>query len=805
MAFTVTIFKNIKSTEAPFFKDVSVAIDRIKTGNSKELIENIRGAEDKSVRQELKKGLASICFSGTFNKRNDNSLVEHSGLICLDFDGYEKNEDMLIQKEAMTSDEHVYSVFVSPSGNGLKVLVKIPVTDADNHKKYFNGLKKHFNSEYFDVSCVNVSRVCYESYDPLIFVNEDSLLWNTKEEPAYVEKAVRTDAPSIPISDESKVVDILIKWWLKEHPMSGGRNNSSFKLAAAFNDYGINKSLASHVLNQYAEKDFTSAEIKRTVDSAYEQVQNFGTKYFEDEDRVNQIKTKLKQGASKKDVKSTLSDVNLSDDDMNTVIDKIEEDSFQMNFWDKNDKGVVDINPILFKQHLEDNGFYKYSPESAEGFVFVKVINNMVVRTDPDEIKDFIMGYLKQLDDSSIFNFFAKNVRFFRNEFLTLLDTINVYMVEDEKHCSYLYYRNCAVKITPDNVEEIEYIDLEGYVWKNRIINRDFKKLDKWECDYKTFISRISADENERTETMESTIGFLMHGYKNLSYCPAVILNDEVISENPEGGTGKGLFMNAISRVKRVGLENGKSFSFEGSFRYQKLDIDTQVISFDDVKKNFDFEKLFSVITEGITLEKKFKDAMKIPFDKSPKVAITTNYAIKGAGNSFARRKWEVELHPFFNGNHTPYDEFKRDLFTEWDDEEWCRFDNYMINCLKNFLRTGLVKSKFVNLKIRQLSAETSHEFIEWCGLLDENNKNIDLVEGLRLMKSPLYSDFINEYPDYAPKAKMTITMQAFNRWLHSYAVFKTGMKPLEGRVQEGRWIQIVSKPIVDPQKTLDI
>jgi hypothetical protein len=31
-----------------------------------------------------------------------------------------------------------------------------------------------------------------------------------------------------------------------------------------------------------------------------------------------------------------------------------------------------------------------------------------------------------------------------------------------------------------------------------------------------------------------------MHGYKNLSYCPAVILNDEVISDNPEGGTGKG-------------------------------------------------------------------------------------------------------------------------------------------------------------------------------------------------------------------------------------------------------------------------
>jgi len=41
---------------------------------------------------------------------------------------------------------------------------------------------------------------------------------------------------------------------------------------------------------------------------------------------------------------------------------------------------------------------------------------------------------------------------------------------------------------------------------------------------------------------------------------------------------------------------------------------------------------LFSVVTEGLTLEKKNKDAIKIPFSKSPKIAITTNYAIKGSG-----------------------------------------------------------------------------------------------------------------------------------------------------------------------------
>jgi len=88
------------------------------------------------------------------------------------------------------------------------------------------------------------------------------------------------------------------------------------------------------------------------------------------------------------------------------------------------------------------------------------------------------------------------------------------------------------------------------------------------------------------------------------------------------------------------------------------MSVDTQVLSFDDVKKHFDFERLFSVITEGITIEKKNKDAIKIPFDKSPKIIITTNYAIKGKGNSFERRKWELEFKQFYTQEFTPQVEF---------------------------------------------------------------------------------------------------------------------------------------------------
>jgi succinate dehydrogenase flavin-adding protein (antitoxin of CptAB toxin-antitoxin module) len=792
MVHQVTIFQDIKDTSTPFYRNVGVILNRIKEGSSKELVKKIRAEKTKAERNELKKKLPAICFSGIFPKRGDAYLVEHSGLICLDFDGYTKNKDLLEDKENLSKNKYVYSVFVSPSGNGLKVLVKIPA-DPENHINYFNSLEKYFNSQYFDKTSKNVSRVCYESYDALIYVNENSSIWDKIEEPEYTEVSKHKDQPTIPITDENKVVDILVKWWTKKYPMmEGQRNHNVYILAMAFNDFGINKSLASYVLNQYATEDFTVREIALTIDSAYKNTGNFGTKYYEDEEKINTIKAKLRRGVSKKEIRIQLQDSQLDTDTIEAVLNKVEEENSKQTFWNKNEKGVIRIVHILFKQFLEDNGFYKFCPEGGKNYIFVKVTNNLIDHTSEKEIKDFILTHLLELDDIAVYNYFADNTRFFKEEFLSMISTIDILFIEDTKDASYLYYRNCAVQVTKNEVKPIDYLDLGGYVWKDHVIDRNFNMCDVTDaCNYQKFIRNICGDDDGRVEAMESTIGFLLHGYKNLSFCPAVILNDEVISDNPEGGTGKGLFMNALAKMKKVVTIDGKSFTFERSFAYQLVSADTQILVFDDVKKYFDFERLFSVVTEGLTLEKKNKDAIKIPFSKSPKIAITTNYAIKGSGNSFARRKWELELHQYYSKAFTPLDEFGKLMFGDWNDDDWCEFDNYMIGCLRGYLHTGLVRSKFVNLKIRQLSAETAHDFIEWCGLVEGQPKNNTLEPGIRLYKNELYNDFVNEYPDYGPKSKMTISRTKFYKWLVAYGLFKYGIAPEEGRDMMGRWIII--------------
>jgi hypothetical protein len=785
----VTIFSNIKDTSTPFYRDVNIVFERIRTGKYSELIGQIRKEKDKTQRNELKKGLPAICFSGTFQKRSDDAILEHSGLICLDFDGYKTKRDMLEFKESLKEDAYVMAAFVSPSGDGLKVIVKIPA-DKENHKRYFDALEKHFNVPEFDVTSKNISRVCYESYDPNIHINTESSVWEKMSEDESVPMDTRQIRTTIALKDENKIIDRLMKWWNKEYGLrAGARNNNVFILAAAFNDFGISKSLAEYVLLQMQSSDFPSSEIKVTIDSAYRNTSAHGTKFYEDETEVHRIKSKITSGASSREIKKDLLELDVREDDVDDIIKTIEKNLAVTKFWTVSDKGSVNIIHYMFKDFLQQNGFYKYAPHGSDKYMFVKVTNNLIDKASEEDVKDFVLGHLEKVEDLSIYNYFADKTRFFKEDFLSLLDTVSIHFVEDTIDMSFIYYRNCALKVTKTNVEQIDYVDLGGFVWRDQVIDRDYVSTDVADCDFKTFLSNVAGGDEKSIESFRSTIGFMMSGYKDPKFCPSVILNDEVITDNPEGGTGKGLFVQAISKLKKVSYIDGKAFSFEKQFAYQTVSTDTQVISFDDVKRGFFFERLFSVITEGITLEKKNKDAIKIPFKFSPKIVITTNYAISGKGNSFERRKWELEFRQHYRKEFTPADEFGRRLFDDWDEHEWMLFDNYMISNLQFYLNNGLVKSEFKNLGIRKLASQTAHEFIEWLGLVEGTKPTDVLIYDKKIFKDDLYNDFITDNPDFAPKAKMTISRTNFYKWLLAFASYKKGIEAVEGRDTLGRWI----------------
>jgi len=769
----VTIFKNLHSTNTPFLKDIDFILDRIKSGKSKDIVLNVRKQKNKELADEIKVTLPAICFSGEFTKRSDNSIVQHSGLICLDFDKYETKETLQKDKELISKDKYTFSCFISPSGNGLKVLIKIP-KDIENHKKYFDALEKHFNNKHFDTTSKNISRVCFESYDKDIYINKNSKEWTEKIEDQQFD--YRNTAPTIKLENENEIIKRLWVWFNKQHSMKNGeRNNNLFILVSAFSDYGISEIETNRFCNQFIEADFSQNEIDKVIRSAYSKGKaNFGMKFFEDSETLKQVSVKLKSGISIKEIKQTLPNID------ERVLSEIKENVTSNDFWTFTKKGVK-IENYLYKKWLEGNGFYKYYPEGSDNFIFVKVTNNLIDNTSEVKIKDFVLSELLKLEEFKVYEFLSGTPKYFKDDYLNILAETNIHFKEDTIDTAYIYFKNSAAEVNKDGIILIDYIDLDGFVWKKHIIDFDFKETENIDCDFSKFIDLVSDNNKERVNSLTSTIGYLMHSFKTSSNNKAIILNDETISENPNGGSGKGIFWNALSKVKRVADINGKSFSFEKSFPYQTVSVDTQILVFDDVQKNFKFENLFSVITEGITLEKKNKDAIKIPISKSPKIIITTNYTLGGIGGSFERRKWELEFSSYFSSKHTPLNEFGRMLFDEWDYNEWLKFYNYMLTCLRMYLINGLVQHDFNNLEVRKFIKETSYEFYEWV------NEDENIIYNERIPKAQLFNTFIEEFPDF----KKWLSNKKFSQWIESFAKFNN-LELSKGRSQlEGRWIEL--------------
>jgi hypothetical protein len=765
----VSVFKNLlKSKDVPYIVPLFKCLERIRVGKSKDIIDEIRNSGSKEEADLIKRNLPCILFSGEFKERNKNGLISHSGMMVVDFDKYPSDTEMYDHLHLLKQNKTFLTLFISPSGKGIKGVVKIPVSDKHSHEKYFKEFAKEFNYDYFDKSNCNVDRVCFESYDPDIYINYDAETY----EPTLIDEGyqVKDKVPLIPINDESVIIDKIMKFnWSKDF-REGERNSFIFDLAGAFCEYGISENTAlGYIMNNIVIGDFSESEAKTTIKSAYK-IRSFNSKYFENYQQIEKIKVDLKKGK-----KEVIEKYNIEED----VYDEIKEVSEAEDFWFINEKNKISVNPLKYKFFLERNGFKKHFPNESEKPQFVSITSNKVKLTSISKIKDFVLDYLMERKELDVWNYCANYQNLFSEQFLLMLESVDLMMLNDNRTTSYLAFKNGILEISKDKINLVDYIDVDGYIWESHILERDFIELEDNENDYKRFINNIA---NKEPFPIECAIGYLLSTYKNRSNNKAVILNDEIISNNPEGGTGKGLFVQGLSQIRNTSIIDGKQFDSKKSFAYQTVSLDTKILVFDDVKKNFDFEDKFSLVTEGMTLERKNKDAIKLNVHDSPKILLSTNYAIKGDGNSHDRRRHELEIAQYYGKDLTPDDEFGKQLFDEWDLEEFQKFDNYMVWCLQCYLTNGLVKQNAKNIKLRKFIAETNMEFYEW--IIDEDN----FAMNIRNEKQVIFNNFINDNKDFDKLKRNT-----FNIWVHKYANY-IGKKFEQDQSNGFKWFGIFDK-----------
>ena len=123
-----------------------------------------------------KKTLTSITASGVFKERKADKLIEHSGFICIDIDA--KDQICEVNIDAIKHDKFTYAVHKSVGGYGYAVFVRI---DKQKHLDSFLGLEHYYFVNYsivIDKSCKDTSRLRFVSYDPDIYINEKSNVFN---------------------------------------------------------------------------------------------------------------------------------------------------------------------------------------------------------------------------------------------------------------------------------------------------------------------------------------------------------------------------------------------------------------------------------------------------------------------------------------------------------------------------------------------------------------------------------------------------------------------------------------------------
>lgn len=116
-----------------------------------------------------------ITPAGTFSYCNDQSLIRHSGALCMDLDHL---GDVMDLKQQLINNSlfETLMAFRSPSGDGLKWFLRIDLTKC-SHRQWFDAVRNYLMSMYglsakqADPSVRNESRACFLCYDPEIYVN----------------------------------------------------------------------------------------------------------------------------------------------------------------------------------------------------------------------------------------------------------------------------------------------------------------------------------------------------------------------------------------------------------------------------------------------------------------------------------------------------------------------------------------------------------------------------------------------------------------------------------------------------------
>lgn len=352
-------------------------------------------------------------------------------------------------------------------------------------------------------------------------------------------------------------------------------------------------------------------------------------------------------------------------------------------FWKYNQRGEPIISRAKIITIANSLGFRLYNDDLVK-IVDDKFIYNQNEREFQDAIKDYV--YTNEEGDyddiiDCLEAFFQKSTTYI----ITRLEFINTHSIlKDSKTEAYKFFKNTAVLVTKDSIQEISYKEIDHYIHNDQIIKRDFVLSAPIPSGkYSQFLD-LSCGLDDYTKKI---IGFLSHLFKDETTGYIITLTEKVINPKNGGGSGKNIFCNLFKQITTVCNTNGAQLNYDERF-LQSWNRE-RIMSLSDVPKDFPFSFLKEGATGTMKWRRLFHNGVDVEVEDTPKFVIQTNYSFEVTDGGVGRRVIPLEFSDFFTKSGGVDKHFDCHFPNGWSSDDWVDFDNLILESIQLWIKAG--------------------------------------------------------------------------------------------------------------------
>lgn len=289
--------------------------------------------------------------------------------------------------------------------------------------------------------------------------------------------------------------------------------------------------------------------------------------------------------------------------------------------------------------------------------------------------------------------------------------------------------------------------------------------------------------------------GYLLHRYKDADRPWCVFAMDNKPSEEGEshGGTGKSIMFKSVSYfMQTVTLDGRNRRLTDNPFIYERVTEHTDYILIDDADQYLNFSFFFAPLTGSLTINPKFGRQFSLPYSKVPKFCITSNFTLRNLDPSTERRLlytvfsdyYHYNTNNEYNETRSPKNDFGKNLFQDFDENEWNLFFNTAAYCCSAYLNYVKIEPPLNNVLKRNLITEMGASFLDWA----EVYFNADRLNTL-IVKKEAFDDFVkgNNIKHQTPQ-NFAKRVAAFCRY-KNYVLNPPEMCDEQGRIVKNKYV----------------